>query len=904
MLKYKRIRAEFSLKMRRKRMVDQKKLLLVDGHSVAFQAFYAVSSNLRNRNGLHTNALYGFHNVLDKILNEENPTHALVAFDAGKTTFRHEFFDDYKGGRDGMPGEMAEQIPYMKDLLTGFGLKSYQLENYEADDIIGTLSVQAEKEGFEVVIVSGDFDLAQLATDHVKVINTKQGSKPNKEWTADSVMEEYGITPKQIIDMKGLSGDSSDNIPGVTRIGDKTALKLLKEYHSVEELYERIDEMKESKNKENLVNEKETALLSKKLATIDLDSPIEIAVGELAYTGQNTEKLIEFYKEMDFNSHLERLDTSEYMEGLADSVEEIEYEFVEEITEELFEDRAALYVEMLEENYQTSQVECVAWGTKEKVYVANPQTAFESKAFKQWVEDSSKEKAVYDAKRTYVALKHKLMSLEGVSFDIVLASYLLTAEDSSSGDLNDVAQKHNYSAVSPDEVVYGKGKNKKIPAEIELMHDHVARKVLAIDSLTEKMDEELKENQQEELLKEIELPLALVLADMEIQGITVDKTRLEEMKEEFAQTLEGIEAKVYELAGEEFNMNSPKQLGEILFEKMGYPVIKKTKTGNYSTAQDVLEKMKKEAPIVEYILHYRQIAKIQSTYVEGLLKVINQKTDRIHTRYLQTVARTGRLSSVDPNLQNIPVRLEEGRKIRQAFVARKEGWKIFGADYSQIELRILAHISDDQHLKEAFIEGQDIHTSTAMRVFGLDDPNEVTSNMRREAKAVNFGIVYGISDYGLSQNLDISRKEAKEYIDTYFDRFPGVKKFIDEVIRQAKEDGFVETLFHRRRYLPDINSRNFNLRSFAERTAMNTPIQGSAADIIKVAMIQMANRLEEEGLQATMLLQVHDELIFEAPEDELPILEKLVSEVMENAVELSVPLKVDSSSGESWYEAK
>lgn len=885
-------------------MADQKKLVLVDGHSVAFQAFYAVSTNLTNRNGLHTNALYGFHNVLDKILNEENPTHAMVAFDAGKTTFRHEFFKEYKGGRDGMPGEMAEQIPYMKDLLTGFGLKSYQLENYEADDIIGTLSVQAEKEGFEVVIVSGDFDLAQLATDKVKVINTKQGSKPNKEWTADSVMEEFGITPKQIIDMKGLSGDSSDNIPGVTRIGDKTALKLLKEYHTVEELYERIDEMKQSKNKENLMKEKETALLSKKLATIDLEAPIEVAVDELAYTGQNTEKLIEFYKEMDFNSHLERLDTSEYMEELADSVEEVDYEFVEEITADMFTEKAALYIEMLEENYQTSQIESVAWGTKEKVYVTSPQTAFQSDLFKQWIEDKSKSKTVYDAKRTYVALKHKLMTLQGVEFDIVLASYLLTAEDSSSGDLNDVAQKHQYTGVSPDEVVYGKGKKKKVPSETSLMHDHVARKVLAIDTLTEKMDEELKGNQQEELLKDIELPLALVLADMEIQGITVDKTRLEEMKEEFAETLNEIEAKVYELAGEEFNMNSPKQLGEILFEKMGYPVIKKTKTGNYSTAQDVLEKLKKDAPIVDYILHYRQIAKIQSTYVEGLLKVINQNTDRIHTRYLQTVARTGRLSSVDPNLQNIPVRLEEGRKIRQAFVAREEGWKIFGADYSQIELRVLAHISDDEHLKEAFLEGQDIHTSTAMRVFDLEDPSEVTSNMRREAKAVNFGIVYGISDYGLSQSLDITRKEAKEYIDTYFDRFPGVKAFIDDVIRQAKEDGFVETLFHRRRYLPDINSRNFNLRSFAERTAMNTPIQGSAADIIKVAMIQMAEKLEERDLKATMLLQVHDELIFEAPEEELPELEKLVSEVMENAVELTVPLKVDSSSGDSWYDAK
>lgn len=399
------------------------------------------------------------------------------------------------------------------------------------------------------------------------------------------------------------------------------------------------------------------------------------------------------------------------------------------------------------------------------------------------------------------------------------------------------------------------------------------------------------------------MPLAIVLADMEIQGITADAERLERMKEEFGKTLESIEERIYEEAGETFNINSPKQLGVILFEKMGYPVIKKTKTG-YSTAQDVLEKLKDQAPIVEHILQYRQIAKIQSTYIEGLLKVIDPQTSKIHTRYLQTVARTGRLSSVDPNLQNIPVRLEEGRKIRQAFVPREKDWKIFASDYSQIELRILAHISEDDHLIKAFLDDEDIHTTTAMRVFDIDDPEKITSDMRREAKAVNFGIVYGISDYGLSQNLNITRKEAKDYIDTYFDRFPGVKGFIDTVIREAKENGFVETLFHRRRYLPDINSRNFNLRSFAERTAMNTPIQGSAADILKMAMIEMAKRMKEENLEATMLLQVHDELIFEVPEHEMDKLEALVKEVMEKTVELSVPLKVESSAGDNWYQAK
>lgn len=887
-------------------MAEQKKLLLIDGYSIAFRAFYGLHSQLermKNRNGLHTNALYGIHNMLEVIVDKEQPTHALVAFDAGKTTFRHEYFEDYKGGRSSMPAEFAEQIPFIKDLLAGFGLKSYQLVNYEADDIIGTLSKQAEAEGFDVVILTGDRDLTQLASHKVRIDITKKGVSDLKEYSADSIMEEMGIEPYQIVDMKGLAGDSSDNIPGVTNIGEKTALKLLKEYHSIEELYEKIDEMKKSKRKENLINEKETAMLSKKLATIDVNAPIEITLQELAYAGMNMEDLIAFYKEMDFQSHLNKLDTAEYMEQLADEVDDIEYQYVHEITDDMFEPDMALYIEMLDDNYHQSEIVSVGWGNEKNRFVAEPLQAFQSEAFKKWIESETIRKAVYDTKRTYVALNRKGLKLRGTSFDILLASYLLTAEDSSSGDVADITNKHDYQAVSPDEVVYGKGKKKKVPDDLSLMRDHIARKLQAIVTLSNQMNAQLLENQQEELLKDMEIPLAVVLAEMEIQGITVDADRLERMKAEFAETLTSIEERIFEEAGEEFNINSPKQLGVILFEKMGYPVIKKTKTG-YSTAQDVLEKLKDEAPIVEYILQYRQIAKIQSTYIEGLLRVIHPESSKIHTRYLQTVARTGRLSSVDPNLQNIPVRLEEGRKIREAFIPRKEGWKIFASDYSQIELRVLAHISDDDHLKQAFIEEQDIHTSTAMRVFDLKDPSEVTANMRRDAKAVNFGIVYGISDYGLSQSLNITRKEAQEYIDTYFDRFPGVKQFIDNIIREAKDKGFVDTLFHRRRYLPEINSRNFNLRTFAERTAMNTPIQGSAADILKVAMINMADKIEEKGLQATMLLQVHDELIFEAPEEEIPVLKDLVKEVMETAVNLSVPLKVESSWGDSWYEAK
>ncbi|MFO8069044.1 MAG: DNA polymerase I [Alkalibacterium sp.] len=887
-------------------MTENKKLLLIDGHSVAFRAFYGLHSqieSMKNKNGLHTNALYGFHNMLEVIMDKEKPTHALVAFDAGKTTFRHEYFEEYKGGRSKMPSEFAEQIPYLSDLLEGFGLKSYELDNYEADDIIGTLAKEAEEKGFDVVILTGDRDLTQLASDHVRIDITKKGVKDLKEHTKDSIMEEMGITPDKIVDMKGLAGDASDNIPGVTKIGEKTALKLLHEYGSVENLYENIEDMKKSKRKENLINEKETAFLSKKLATIDRDAPVKVTLDELDYDGQNIEALISFYKEMDFNSHLKKLDTAEYMEELAEDVEEVNYTFVDEITSSMFTDEMALYTEMLDENYHHSEIVCIAWGNDESIYVTNTETALQSTIFKDWIEDESKSKRVYDAKQTFVALNNKGLKAEGITFDIMLASYLLTAEDSSSGDVFDVASKHNYPGVSPDEMVYGKGKKIKVPEDQTLMNAHLARKILAIHDLSETLDEELKENDQEDLLKEMELPLAMVLAEMEIQGITVDAKRLETMREEFQKILDNVEQRIYEEAGEEFNIKSPKQLSVILFEKMGYPVIKKTKTG-YSTAQDVLEKLRDQAPIVKFILEYRQISKIQSTYIEGLLKVIDPETSRIHTRYLQTVARTGRLSSVDPNLQNIPIRLEEGRKIRQAFVPREKGWKIYASDYSQIELRILAHISKDEELIRAFNEDEDIHMTTAMRVFGIDDPSEITANMRRDAKAVNFGIVYGISDYGLSQNLNITRKEAKVYIDTYFERFPGVKNFIDDIIREAKEKGYVETLFHRRRYLPDINSRNFNLRSFAERTAMNTPIQGSAADILKMAMIEMNKRIKEEKLKATMLLQVHDELIFEVPEDEIEKIEQLVDEVMETTVQLAVPLKVDSSYGDSWYDAK
>lgn len=886
-------------------MNKKKKLVLIDGNSVAYRAFFALHSQLermKNKNGLHTNALYGFHNMIDSVLTKEKPTHVLVAFDAGNTTFRHSFFDEYKAGRSKTPREFSEQMPYLRELLDGFGIRHYELENFEADDIIGTLATKVDPTIYDVVVISGDRDLTQLAKENVRVDITVKGVTELKGYTTESIYEEMGISPLQIIDMKGLAGDASDNIPGVTKIGEKTALKLLKEYGSVEGIYENIDLLKKSKMKENLINEKETALLSKRLATIDTDSPIKVGVEELSFNGPNMEKLISFYKEMDFNSHLSKLDTAEYDAEQNSQKEAILYTIVTEITESMFNNNMALYVEILGDNYHTSPIFCIGWGDDEHIYVAEPEVVFASDDFKNWAKDSGAQKQVFDAKRTYVALKRQNVDIASIDFDILLASYLLNTKDNSK-DLSEVATEHEYYEVSSDESVYGKGAKIAIPEEKTVTYDHIARKIKAIRILSKQLGENLEKNEQTKLFNEMELPLSIVLAEMELTGVKVNDKRLMEMKEEFAIRLTDIEQRVYELAGEKFNLNSPKQLGVILFEKMGYPVIKKTKTG-YSTAVDVLEQLREQAPIVEHILDYRQIAKIQSTYIEGLLKVIDKKTGKIHTRYMQTIAQTGRLSSVDPNLQNIPIRLEEGRKIRQAFVPSHEGWEIFASDYSQIELRVLGHVSDDKLLKEAFIEGQDIHSSTAMRVFGIGSPEEVSSEMRRRAKAVNFGIVYGISDYGLSQNLGISRKEAQQFIDTYFEKYPGVKKYMEDIVREAKDKGFVETLFQRRRYLPEINSRNFNLRSFAERTAINTPIQGSAADIIKIAMIKMDEKLKESTMQATMLLQVHDELIFEAPKEEIEQLRALVAEVMEGAVELSVPLKVDSNSGKSWYEAK
>ncbi|MFE4350787.1 DNA polymerase I [Peribacillus butanolivorans] len=872
-----------------------KKLVLIDGNSIAYRAFFALPL-LNNDKGVHTNSVYGFTMMLNRILEEEKPTHILVAFDAGKTTFRHETFKEYKGGRQKTPPELSEQFPFIRELLDCFQIKRYELENYEADDIIGTLSLQAERDGFEVKVISGDKDLTQLSSPSTTVSITKKGITEIEEYTPKHIHEKYGLSPLQIIDLKGLMGDASDNIPGIPGVGEKTALKLLHQFETVENLLRSVDEVSGQKLKEKIEEHKDLALLSKELATITREAPIQVMVNETEYNGMDQERVISFYKELGFSTLLDKLDVSESVP--------IEQEKIEvrtsEMTPELFADGSALYVEILEDNYHHADILGIAVSNENGHFYFHGETALTSDIFKSWAEDETKKKTVFDAKRTVVALRHRGVEIKGIDFDVFLASYILDPAESVD-EVAEITKTQGTIRLETDDVFYGKGAKRKVPEESEL-RDHIARKAKAIFSLKEPMVEKLQEFEQYHLLTELELPLSIILANMEWQGVKVDIGRLKNMGQELAIRLKTIEGRVFDLAGEAFNINSPKQLGVILFEKLELPVLKKTKTG-YSTSADVLEKLESQHNIVKEILLYRQLGKLQSTYIEGLLKVVNRKTDKVHTRFNQALTQTGRLSSTDPNLQNIPIRLEEGRKIRQAFIPSEKDWIIFAADYSQIELRVLAHIANDSGLVEAFQAGMDIHTKTAMDVFHVS-AEEVTSNMRRQAKAVNFGIVYGISDYGLSQSLGITRKEAGEFIEKYLRSFPGVQEYMEESIHEARQKGYSTTLLQRRRYIPEITSRNFNIRSFAERTAMNTPIQGSAADIIKLAMINMNKRLKKEGLKTRMLLQVHDELIFETPPEELEILKKIVPEEMENAIELNVPLKVDYAYGPTWFDAK
>lgn len=874
------------------------KLVLIDGNSLSFRAFYALPL-LSNHAGIHTNAVYGFAMLLEKIIKEEKPNHFLVAFDAGKTTFRHSKYSEYKGGRQKTPPELSEQFPYIRQLLDAYHIKRYELDNYEADDIIGTLSRQADEEDFETIIITGDRDLTQLATDNVTIYYTKKGVTDVDHYTPKFIAEKYnGLVPKQIIDMKGLMGDTSDNIPGVAGVGEKTAIKLLNQFESVEGVYEHIEEVTAKKLKEKLINSKDDALMSKDLATINVHSPIEVSLEDTKLNLQDdTTEKIELFKKLEFKQLLADIDTSSTNEVVIDKTFEIEQDFQNVDLNDLNE--AVIHFELEGTNYLKDTILKFGFYTNHQHVVINAEDVKDYKHLVQWLEDKNTTKIVYDAKKTYVSAHRLGINIENIEFDVMLASYIIDPSRSID-DVKSVVSLYGQNYVKDNITIFGKGKKHHIPEE-PILNEHIASVTEAIAAVTPIMKSQLEDYNQIELLKDLELPLARILSEMEEIGIYTDINDLKEMEFEIQKKLDVLISNIHESAGEAFNINSPKQLGVVLFETLQLPVIKKTKTG-YSTAVDVLEKLQGEHPIIDDILEYRQLAKLQSTYVEGLQKVIS-KDHRIHTRFNQTLAQTGRLSSIDPNLQNIPIRLEEGRKIRKAFKPTSKDSVILSADYSQIELRVLAHITQDESLKHAFINGHDIHTATAMKVFNVES-DQVDSLMRRQAKAVNFGIVYGISDYGLSQSLGITRKKAKAFIDDYLASFPGVKQYMSDIVKDAKAQGYVETLLHRRRYIPDITSRNFNLRSFAERTAMNTPIQGSAADIIKLAMVKFSEKIKETKYHAKLLLQVHDELIFEIPKSEVEDFSKFVEEIMEQALVLDVPLKVDSNYGATWYDAK
>ncbi|QVK17196.1 DNA polymerase I [Mycoplasmatota bacterium] len=878
-----------------------KKLILIDGNSLLYRAYYATAysgSLMKNSKGLPTNAIYAFSVMMMNILDNYQFSHILVAFDAGKTTFRHKEYKEYKGGRKPTPSELLQQIPIAKQLLDVLNVNRYELELYEADDIIGTLSNKAQTSDFdEIEIISSDKDLLQLITNKTHISFTHKGLTETEVYTIDHLQEVYGLSPSQITDLKGLMGDASDNIPGVPGVGQKTAIKLLSEYDTVENLLNHIDDLK-GKLKEKIENNKELALLSKRIATINLDAPIEVSLEDTIYKNYDVKNLIDFYQSVEFHSLIKKINMNQSVEEKA---EDLDFTIVDNKfpLDSILLDNSFIIIETFGQNYHKSEILGLALiNDKGRFYI--PYDIIEqSLTVDMFLRDASISKNTFDYKKTKVALKWHGYDLNGVNYDLLTAAYIVNPSISK-GDFRVITSYFNYNDVSYDDDIYGKNTKYHKPDQ-QVVTTHAIKKAVALRELKQVVIDQLKENNQLTLYKELELPLSVILADMEYEGIHIDRDSLDELGKGLKERISELEEIIYQLANKKFNIASPKQLGEVLFEDLKLKVVKKTKTG-YSTSIDVLEKLKNEHPIIEEIIEYRSVTKLFNTYVEGLKQVIYDD-EKVHTIFNQALTATGRLSSTEPNIQNIPIRTEEGRKIRKSFVPTKDSDYILSADYSQIELRILAHISNAENLIDAFIHDLDIHTKTAMDVFGVNK-EEVTSLMRRQAKAVNFGIIYGISAFGLSENLGIQPKEAQNFINRYLETYPGIKEFMEKIVHEAKLNGYVETLFNRRRYIPELTSKNYNIRMFGERTAMNAPIQGSAADIIKIAMINVFNRLEKENLQSKLLIQVHDELIFDVKKEELEIMKNIIREEMENAVSLKVPLKVDINYGHSWYDAK
>ena len=871
------------------------KIVLIDGHSILNRAFYGVP-DLTNSEGLHTNAVYGFLNILFKILSEENPQYLAVAFDLKAPTFRHKMYQDYKGTRKPMPEQLHEQVPVMKEVLRAMGVPLLMLEGYEADDLLGTVAKRMEKKGLEVSVVSGDRDLLQLATEHIqiRIPKTKRGGTEIEDYHAKEVQEKYQVTPLQIIELKALMGDSADNIPGLPGVGEKTATRLIVEYGTVENAYAHVDEIKPAKAKNAFLEHYDMAVLSKKLATIDTDSPVSFCLEDARLTSRYTPEAFALFKKLEFKNMLNRFNCD-----TPDQKMEHNFYLVTDFSqaEQIFGEAGKaqfLSFFILAEKKQMAGA-AIAWKKEQIWYIPVQGFLTEDYLCGKLTEllDAVPEAVTMNLKEQLAFISPKNHHI----FDAAIAMYLLNPLKDQYG-YEDIAKEYLDLLIPSRQELLGKAGFHS--EDVESVKKCACYGTYTCLEGKEPLEEKLKQLGMERLFTEIEMPLVYTLYDMEQAGIRVEALALKGYGEQLTGRIAELEDTIYRLAGEKFNINSPKQLGVVLFEKLKLPYGKKTKTG-YSTAADVLEKLAPEAPIVSDILEYRQLTKLKSTYADGLAAYISDD-GRIHGKFHQTITATGRISSTEPNLQNIPIRMELGRLIRKVFIP-EDGFVFVDADYSQIELRVLAHISGDRTLIEAYREAQDIHRITASQVFHVPF-DQVTDLQRRNAKAVNFGIVYGISSFGLSQDLSITRKEAAEYIEKYFETYPRIKQFLDESVEEAKKNGYVCTLFGRRRPVPELSSSNYMQRSFGERVAMNSPIQGTAADIIKIAMVRVNERLKKENLRSRLILQVHDELLVEAAVDEVETVKQILLEEMQGAADLDVCLEIDMHTGNSWYEAK
>ena len=858
------------------------KIILVDGNNLLFRSYYATAYNgnfMKNSKGFPTNALFGFANMMNKIINEEKPDYIMVAFDKGKT-FRHEKYKDYKAGRIEMPEELKLQFPKAKEMLKYMGIKAYEIDNYEADDIIGTLAKYCDSSNdFTATIISSDKDLLQLISNKVDIKLLKQ--KDYIRYNLDSFKADYGIDPINIIDLKALMGDPSDNIKGVKGIGEKTALKLLQEYKTIDNLYNNIDNIK-GKNKEKLLDDKTSAYESYYLATIYKEVPLTINIEDMKYLSDQ-EGLNEFFEELEFYSFLKNKKNIKK--------ETVDYKIIKDINDLNITLESSIYLEILGTNYHNAKILGMGLYNKENSYFIPFDILKQNPKFLKELP-----KYTYDVKKTLVALNWQNIDIDNFTFDTMVSGYLL--EYNVKEDIAYLANQLNYE-IDFYENVYGK-KNKEIEPIIDVIAKNCVLKAKFIYDTKKTLEDKMKKDNLDKLFYEIELPLTKTLAKMEYNGIYVNRQVLVDMGKEINESILKISNEIYELAGCDFNISSPNQLGEVLFEKLNLPHGKKGKTG-YSTAVDVLKKLQGKHPIIDKIMDYRMLSKLYTTYIEGLINTI-MEDNKIHTIYNQTLTRTGRLSSVEPNLQNIPTRTEYGKLIRKAFIPSQDSI-IISADYSQIELRILAHIANIETLIEAFNNDLDIHTKTASDIFKVKK-EEVTKQMRRTAKAVNFGIIYGISSYGLSENLSISPKEAKTIIDNYLQTYPGIKDYMDNTIKEAYQNGYVKTLFGRIRYIEELSNSNYIIRNSGERMALNTPIQGTSADIIKKAMIEINNEFDKRKIKSKMIIQVHDELIFDVLNEEVDEVTEIIKEIMENTFTLKVPLKVDIEKGLDWYSAK